>query len=181
MAIHRHAAVLVLLGLIFACRAPSWAGDLFDGKHAQLQYTYTGRDNVNGYTNVLVDSGVEAWDWQRGNWDLSDTNITITFSRWTSFGGPYVGWAVYDYNNEIAPINEVRVNPITNLSGFGQSRVSWNSNKVFIELSWLTGNVGDIVSLDAVAAVPEPSTFILLGLGAVSFAAYAWRRKRQAA
>ena len=32
-----------------------------------------------------------------------------------------------------------------------------------------------------VFGVPEPSTLVLLGIGAISLATYAWRRRRQAA
>jgi hypothetical protein len=34
--------------------------------------------------------------------------------------------------------------------------------------------------LDFITSVPEPSTFVLLGVGAISLLGYAWRRKRTA-
>ncbi|MEN6366764.1 MAG: PEP-CTERM sorting domain-containing protein [Thermoguttaceae bacterium] len=54
------------------------------------------------------------------------------------------------------------------------SRAKWEDGRL-----WIFSNT-DRRAL-RVGVVPEPSTFVLLGVGAASFLAYAWRRRRQAA
>ena len=43
------------------------------------------------------------------------------------------------------------------------------------------GDNSGAYNIEATQMIPEPSTFVLLGLGAISLLAYAWRRRRQAA
>jgi hypothetical protein len=43
------------------------------------------------------------------------------------------------------------------------------------------GGSGQVRDMEFAAAVPEPSTFALLGIGAISLLGYTWRRRKQAA
>ncbi len=45
-------------------------------------------------------------------------------------------------------------------------------------IGWGTTNVNDVTQGFLLTPVPEPSTLVLLGIGAVSLLAYAWRRRR---
>ncbi len=67
------------------------------------------------------------------------------------------------------------------LPGNDQEGVALEGTTLFIAEDYGSGSSpsGDVLRYSHFPAVPEPSTFVLSGMGALAFLAYAWRRRRQ--
>ncbi len=109
--------------------------------------------------------------------------------------GPWVYWvsgAVY--GSSPGPLNPYGENQDVYEAGVKPSADSGDANVLWNDI-WATGSVpwvepgctvgpqewGDGQPVTIATAVPEPSTLVLLGIGAVSLLAYAWRRRRRTA
>lgn len=75
-----------------------------------------------------------------------------------------------DLNQTIPAITGITINPATTYAGFTASALSlFGGDVIDVHLAGLAGQAGQVISLDLagapVAAVPEPSTAALFGLG----------------
>jgi hypothetical protein len=85
------------------------------------------------------------------------------------------GFVFTDYTN--SPITSVTIDPSTTMPGFTLDNVSWTSNQIWVNWQGLppTGGVKLDISGGG-SAIPEPSTWLLLGSSLVGLAA--WRTRR---
>lgn len=127
---------------------------------------------------------------------FSSTNFNLTGVDWTDFHVDLAGGATWQQVNVIDPgfgvLDSVTSNatnvtmffvpPPTpspdavtfGLPGLVDPGIDW-----FIDISALAvGESFQITVNPSIAAIPEPSTFLLLGGGLIGMAGYRWRRKR---
>jgi hypothetical protein len=97
--------------------------------------------------------------------DVGGNPLSVTFGSTSLFNGstPALGAGNYEQLN----FNVVATSSSTSLAFTSQ----WKSSG---------GGYGAVIDDVAVSAVPEPSTFALLGAGAFGLAAYGWRRWKRA-
>jgi hypothetical protein len=127
---------------------------------------------------IFLDAGAAAT-----NYTLSGATITLNNCGGTGAGSLI---DVLTGNHAIsAPVilmNDASItgNGILNLSGgvTGNYALSITGNVTATSIQVSTLNIG---SMGALQAVPEPSTFTLLSIGAIGLPAYAWRRRKYGA
>lgn len=113
--------------------------------------------------------------------DVSDKNILIRFrdTRYYFDLGYYV---FQDINSTISGITDATLNASTGgfltswgaSTSFDQSRITFDENNIFINLSGIGADTNTRLSLDvSFAAVPEPAVLWLLGSGLLALIGFA--------
>jgi len=121
--------------------------------------------DVEGVTQLLV--------------DFSDNALTITLQ--TTLASPT--WNTAPFNGIIftspGPLGIVSatVDPITTMTGFDNSRVSFDADQIFVNWNGLSYGSGTVVKIDF-ASVPEPATMAVLGAGLLGVAVARRRNAR---
>jgi PEP-CTERM motif len=136
----------------------------------------------NAAGQVLVDGGTQNVPAFYANWfsgTATITNTDILYSTDASFAGGL------GFNGFV--INEVAGDPFTGASlvsstfpGFDASRVSFDASHVYADYEGLMG-IGTVdIAFTTARTVPEPSSLVLLGMGAAGLAVCEWRRWKRA-
>lgn len=136
------------------------------------QYPFVGP--VPYPSSVVVGAGVEIANIADhiASLDISDTNLLLSFGSDGKFGGgvTFNGFVLTDVNGTIPDFTGVTINASSTLAGFDSSRIFFDANTIRINFAGLPFGTGNVLSLD-VAAIPEPTTVTLLGLGLLGVAA----------
>ena len=157
----------------------SWVNydDLYSGS------TLSGSITTDGHTGTIYDSDLISWQ------------ITITppegsgLITWT--GDQTTTVTDYPYTVMEATLQTLTVGVgdyLCIIDGTSAAGIEWDGTySPMIAVGdpagnqyWFNSDNGNIPTVVIAAAVPEPSTLVLLGFGAVSLLAYAWRRRRTA-
>lgn len=158
----------------------------FDYYYPSVGSAYSSADN--GY--YLVGNGVEIANVvdHLAQMDVSDRNLLISFLppeyafmnaegnfNFASFNG----FVIYDALNTIADFTSVTIDPMSNLAGFNDSRITFDANHIWVNWQGLAfdGN-SSVLSLDLnrSQSVPEPASLVLVGVALAAIAAGLRRR-----
>ena len=159
------------------------AAPLLLGQTVEYQYLFNTINTNYGNAangNYVVGAGVEVNNIAdgRGTLDISDTNLFVDYANASSWNGAaFNGFRITDINGTIPGFTGVTINAATNLVGFDASRISFDADHIWVNWQGLAFNANTVVSLDlqGAAAVPEPTSMLLLGSGL----AFVARRRRQ--
>lgn len=174
--------LMAVLALAVVAVIPAHA-TLLDGQTVHLTYEFPNQGTIyngNAY-DLLVGPGFEINNFPSPdhvvNVDFSDTNILTTFNFSSTFTPTaFNGFHVFDGLGLIPAFTSVTINPATTLAGLDGSRISFDADNIWVNWQGLAFNTETVVSIDLTgAAVPEPTTLVLLGSGIIGVVS---RRRR---
>lgn len=177
---------LIVLALTLA--PGCWAGFIGHVVGADLEYPAIGTVTLDLGT-ATVGAGTEFILDDILSLDLSDAQIHMFVSGpndiselFFSGGGAFGGFGFHDVNGTVPTIAGVSVNAASNLVGFDAGRLSFDADNIYVDLQDLTfqgpASTQPLTHLYLdVQFIPEPGTFVLLGVG---LAGLGLRRRRRA-
>jgi formylglycine-generating enzyme len=142
------------------------------GTNAGYWHYPTGTNTVPSNDLLNPDGGNNANYYQSG-YTLGSPYYTTTVGEFENSESPY---GTFDQGGNLWEWNETAIGVVRGLRGGVWNAGSDELQSSYRDLSYPGG--GDWVIGFRVACVPEPSTFILLGIDVLGLAAYAWRRKK---
>ena len=157
-----------------AIAGPSAAAGLFDGKTLQVSYLYPDTGSAFRGPDDIIGGG-PAVTWNIG----SSMSVTLAGNTVTAVDTCYVGCIfdpvtfnglrLTDTYGVLAPITGVSINAASNFPAFDLSRVTFDSDNVYLNFQGLTFETNPAVFAVDVqtsgGAIPEPSTWALLLAG----------------
>ncbi len=167
---HRTISGIALAAVLFALHPTVASATLLEGKTVEYQFLYPTITTLyanadNG--NKLVGPGIEvsAIAETLGTMDISDANLLLDFAVNGSISSAsFNGFRITDIFGAIPAFAGVTINPVTNLSGFDASRITFDDDHIWVNFQNLFVNPDTVVSLD-ISSVPEPTAISLAVIG----------------
>jgi hypothetical protein len=178
--VRRFYLTLTVLGIMIVGAEQAQAG--FEGLTVHGEYLYPDTATVfqdlgnavitPGFTFNFTNSEVTV--------AIGDTTIDTRFfttANAATFNGPRL-----TVIGSAPAITDVAIDPATNVPGFDSSRLSFTSDSILENIQGLAfpanGNIR--LNVQFASAVPEPSSFVMVGTGVLIGVGCLWRRRKRA-
>jgi len=169
----------VLLLSAVASALPAHAA-LLEGNTVRMSHDFNGSLFI-GPQDAVVGPGVEGTFFQDYyTVDVSDSSIQVAFTGFATFDpSAFNGIHVFDVNGTIPSIGSASIGAAS-FGNLDSSRVTFDTNNVFIDLRGINSQGGEFIRVDLLAApVPEPTSFTTMLVGLVGVGALAAVRRRE--
>lgn len=157
----RHKLMFVTLALVCASIfATSSHAVVFEGQVIRMSHEAPSFGVLyTGPQDAVVGPGVEGNFYPPYTIDVSDTSILIDFAQNSTWGAAsFNGIRIFDLNGTVPSLTSVTLTA-TNMPGFDQARIIFDSDNVWLNFQSLPWNSSHFIVV-SVQAVPEPSTYI---------------------
>ena len=165
--------------LIVSVGVPGAQANSLDGQQVAIDYIFPtlGTILMNLGNGTVTAAGFTVNSSGLNNYTVTDTQIVLE----NVFGSPVVfapesfnGYELTETGSSPVTITGVTLDPATNVSGVSSSNVSFDGTHVWLNMSGITTNHGQVVVLDVTSGstvVPESGTggLALTGWGLIGF------------
>jgi hypothetical protein len=149
-----------------------------DGQQVAIDYIFPtlGTILMNLGNGTVTAAGFTVNSFGLNSYTVTDTQIVLENVFGPVKFGPssFNGYELTETGSSPVTITGVTLDPATNVSGVSSSNVSFNGTHVWLNMSGITTNDGQVVVLDVTSgstAVPESGTggLVLSGCGLIGF------------
>jgi len=176
----RKSSWFLLALLIVSVGVPGAQANSLDGQQVAIDYIFPtlGTILMNLGNGTVTAAGFTVNAFGLNNYTVTNTQIVLE----NVFGSPvffpkvgsFNGYELTETGSSPVTITGVTLDPATNVSGVSSSNVSFDGTHVWLNMSGITTNDGQVVVLDVAAggtAVPESGTgdLVLAGCGLIGF------------
>jgi hypothetical protein len=164
--------------LIVSVGVPGAQANSLDGQQVAIDYIFPtlGTILMNLGNGTVTAAGFTVDSFGLNSYTVTDTQIVLenVFGPMTFGPRSFNGYELTETGSSPVTITGVTLDPATNVSGVSSSNVSFNGTHVWLNMSGITTNDGQVVVLDmtfASTAVPESGTggLVLSGCGLIGF------------
>lgn len=165
--------------LIVSVAVPGAQADSLDGQQVEIDYivrTLGTTISTNLGNGTVTAAGLTVNAFGLNSYTVTDTQIVLknVFGPLVFFPASFNGYELTETGSSPVTITGVTLDPATNVSGVSSSNVSFDGTHVWLNMSRISTNDGQVVVLDVASvstAVPESGTggLVLAGCGLIGF------------